>query len=134
MERAQPLVVDPGSLERHVLADDLHDVRAVADLGDLVLRDQPQISYSKFLGFWREATDPKGETPPSQGKSACLPAEHAILWAADSGESNPEALFWNKISRSRDRRPVGGPEFFSVPAFSAVKNLPQLESGRIVGA
>ncbi len=43
MERAQPLVVDAAPTELHVFADDLHDVRAVADLGDLVLRDQPQL-------------------------------------------------------------------------------------------
>jgi hypothetical protein len=42
VKRAQPLPIGASPLERHVFADDLHDVRAVADFGDFVLRDQSQ--------------------------------------------------------------------------------------------
>src|SRR5581483_1924695 len=46
VKRTQPFVVDAGPLERNVLADDLHDVRALADLGDLVVRNQTQAKVS----------------------------------------------------------------------------------------
>jgi hypothetical protein len=79
MEWAKALMIDPAPLERDIFADDLHDVRAVADLGDLVLRDQSQLSYSKFLGFLTrqpvEAADPKARPPSVKEKApACPPS------------------------------------------------------------
>src|SRR4029079_4268963 len=44
VERAETLPVGPRAPEADVLTDDLHDVRAVANLGDLVLRNQSHVS------------------------------------------------------------------------------------------
>ena len=40
MKGTEALVIGAGALELHVLADDLHDVRALPDLGDDLFGDQ----------------------------------------------------------------------------------------------
>src|SRR5438105_170960 len=76
MERAQALVVDPGALQRDVLADDLHDVGAVPDLGDFAFRDQRHVT--SFSRRQRKRFAKRGAERRAAGgavKQKCLPVD-----------------------------------------------------------
>src|SRR6516225_897424 len=94
VERAESLVVHPGAPQSNVLTNDRHDVRAVADLGDLFLRDQPQV---QALINVSEGRDPRSQAPPVKEKApASLPSTHYYGRRPYRSQIG-EVLFWNKI-------------------------------------
>src|SRR5262249_18540981 len=94
----QALVVDPAPLERHVVADDLHDVRAIADLGDLVLRDQPQAKALVIFTLWRsEGRDPRGQTSPVKEKAPARRPSTPYYGRGPRASQIGRSLFGNKI-------------------------------------